>query len=167
MQGTIFLGDVKIRRFRIFWPFSWPIIHSFGFQRRFSGPVKPVTMFRGGRQNSLFCVLWPFLSAMAPSFCFRGRFSGPVTPVTMFGGGRRNSLFSRSLAVFVGYSTQFLLPGTIFGARDARYTISGPTSKLIVFNISGRFRGLYTTQFCVPGIIFGNRVPRYTVSGAT
>ena len=55
-------------------------------------------------------------------------------------GRRLYSSFSRFLAVFVGYSALFGILGTIFGARDRRYTVSGVTSLLVVFAFSGRFR---------------------------
>ena len=60
----------------------------------------------------------------------------------------------------MGYSTLFWVPGAIFGARVPRFTVSGPTSKLIVF--VG-----YNTLFWVPGAIFGARDPQLTVSGPT
>ena len=69
----------------------------------------------------------------------------------------------RFLDVFVVYSTLFLVPGTIFGARDPRYTVSGATSKLIIFASLGRFRGM----FWVPGTIYADHNLRYTVSGPT
>ena len=88
-----------------------------------------------------------------------------MTPGTQFQGRHQNSAFSRFLAVVVGYSTLFRVPGTIFGDRDPRDTVSGATSKLVVFAFSGRFRGL---AHCL-GFRddFGARDPRYTVSRAT
>ena len=50
----------------------------------------------------------------------------------------------------MGYSTLFWVRGTIFGASDPRYTVLGPTSKLVVFAFSGRLVG-YITMFWVPG----------------
>ena len=41
------------------------------------------------------------------------------------------------MAVFVGYSTQFLAPGMISTARDPRYTKIGTSSKLADLVISG------------------------------
>ena len=62
-----------------------------------------------------------------------------VGSVHGFGGDIKTIRF---LIVFVGYSTLFWVPGTIFGARDSRYTVSGATTKLVVFAFPGRFRGL-------------------------
>ena len=106
------------------------------------GARDPSSWFRGRRENSSFS--W----AIAHCFGFRGRFSGPVTTGTRFRGRRQNSSFSRFLAVFVGYSTLFWVPGTIFGDRAPRYTVSGATSKIIVFAFSGCFRGPWHSVLC-------------------
>ena len=45
-------------------------------------------------------------------------------------------------AVFMGYSTRFLAPGTISTARDLGYTKIGTSSKLVDLVVSGRFCGL-------------------------
>ena len=66
----------------------------------------------------------------------------------------------------MGYSTLFWVPGAIFVARDPRFTVSGPTSKLVVYAFSGLFV-VYSTLFWVPGAIFGARDPRFTVSAPT
>ena len=129
------------------------------------------------------------------SFGFGGRFSGPVTLGTWFQGRRQNSSFSCFLAIFVGYSTLFWVPGAIFVARDPRFTVSGPTSKLVIFaflagsvaystlfwvsetifvasdrwcTLLGRTKKLVVFgPFWVPGAIFGAHDARSTVSGPT
>ena len=58
----------------------------------------------------------------------------------------------------MGYSKLFWVLGTIFGAREPRFTVSGATTKFVVF--VG-----YSILFRVPGTIFGARDPRYSVSG--
>ena len=57
-------------------------------------------------------------------------------------GHRQNSLIWSLLAVFAGYSTQFLGPGTISTTRDPGYTKIGTSSKVVDLVISGRFFGL-------------------------
>ena len=52
----------------------------------------------------------------------------------------------------MGYSTQFLAPGTISAARDPRYTEISKSTKLMNFVISGVFMG-YSTRFLFPGTI--------------
>ena len=56
------------------------------------------------------------------------------------------------MAGIVGYSTQFLAPGTISTARDPRYMKIGTSLKLVDWVIFDRFRGL-STQFLAPGTI--------------
>ena len=130
----------------VFCPFSWAIACYFGFRVRFLGPVAPVHGFRADVKTCRFRVFWPFPWAIAHCFGFRIRLSWPVTAGARFQGVRQNSSFSRFMAVFVGFSTLFRIPGAIFGDRHPRFTISGPTSKHIVFAFSGRFVG-YSTIF--------------------
>ena len=105
----------------------------------------PVHGLWGDVEYRRFHVLWLFSWAIAHRFVFRGRFSDPVTPGTRSVGRRRKSLFSCFVAVFVGYGTPFCVPGTIFGARDPWYTVSGATSIVVVFAFCCRFRVLKHT----------------------
>ena len=127
VSGTIFGGDVRTRRFHVFWQFSWAIAHCFWFRGRFSGPVTPVNGFGGDVKTRRFRLFCQFSWAIAHCFGFRGRFSGSVTTGTWFRGRCQNSSVSRFLTDFVGYSTLFWVPGTIFGARDPRNSVSGAT----------------------------------------
>ena len=80
-----------------------------------------------------------------------------MTPGTWSLGRRRKSSFSHFVAVFVCHSTLFWIRGTIFGARDPRYTVSGMTYLLVVFAFSGRFR-VHTVLGSGDG--FGDRDPQ-------
>ena len=80
--------------------------------------------------------------AIAHSFWLRGRFQRLVTSGTRKLGCRKNSLIWSFLAVFVGYSTQFLALGTISTVGDPGYTKIGMPSKLVDLVIFGRFRGI-------------------------
>ena len=77
--------------------------------------------------------------------------------------GRREPIWS-FLAVFVGYSTQFLAPGMISTARDNRYMKIGTSSKLVDLVISGRFCGLWHTV-SASGMISTAREPGYKKIG--
>ena len=103
---------------------------------------------------------------MAHCLGFQERFSEPVTPGTRFQGRRQNSSFSRFLAVFVGYSTLFRVPGTISEPVTPGTRFQGRRQNSTFSRFLAVFVG-YSTLFRVPGTIFGARVPRYTVSRAT
>ena len=90
-----------------------------------------------------------------------------MTPGTRKLGRRQNSPIWLFLAVFVGYSTQFLAPGTISTARDPGYTKIGTLSKLVDFVISGRFHGHLHTVFFGSGTISTARDPGYTKTGTS
>ena len=62
-------------------------------------------------------------------------------------GRHPNSSIWSFLAVFVGYSTQFLAPGAISTARETGYTKIGASSKLIELVISGYVLGPWHTVF--------------------
>ena len=65
-----------------------------------------------------------------------------VTPGTRKLGRRQKSSISSFLAVFMGYSTQFLALETISMAHDPGYTLIRTSSKLVDLVIFGRFHGL-------------------------
>ena len=62
-----------------------------------------------------------------------------MTPGTRKLGRRQNSSILSFLAVFVGYSSQFLAPEMISTTRDPGFTKIGTSSKLVDLVISGRF----------------------------
>ena len=75
-------------------------------------------------------------------FWLRRQFQRLVTPGKQKLGRRQNSSIWSFLAVFVGYSTQFLALETISMSRDPWYTKIGTSSKLVDSVISDRFGGL-------------------------
>ena len=76
-------------------------------------------------------------------------------------GRRQNSSIWSFLAVFVGYSTQFLAPGTISTALDPGYTKIGRRQNLLIWSFLAVFVG-YSTQFLAPGTISTASDPEYT-----
>ena len=85
-----------------------------------------------------------FCGLITHCFGVRGRFRWPVTPGTRLFRCRQNSSLRAFLAVFVRYNILFWGPGTVLMALDPRYIAIWTSSKLVVFSISGRFRGLHT-----------------------
>ena len=105
-----------------------------------SKPVTPSTRLHGRRQNSSLSRFLAVFVGYSSLFILE-TISVPVTPVHGYTGDVKTRRI-RVFWVFSWASILFRVPGTIFGARDPRYTVSGATSKLVVFAFSGRFRGL-------------------------
>ena len=90
---------------------------------------------------------WKFSWAIAHSFWLRTQFERLMTPGTRKLGRRQNSSIWSFLAVFVGYSTQFLAPDTISTDHDPGYTKIVTSSKLVDLVSSDSSRGVYHTFF--------------------
>ena len=108
----------------------------FLLRRRYQRLGTPITQKLGRRQNHRFGHSWPFLWAMTHNIWLRGRFQRLVTPGTRKLRRHQNTSIWSFLAVFVGYSTQFLAPDMISTTRD------WDVVKLVDLVISGRFRVL-------------------------
>ena len=94
-----------------------------------------------------FVISGRFHGQLHTVFWSSGQFQQLMTPGTRKLGRRQTSSILSILAVFVGYSTQFLAPETISTARDPRYMKIGTSSKLVDLVIAGRFCGLWHTVF--------------------
>ena len=109
MQDPIHVGEIwpKTRRFRVLWPFSWVISHSFLVLCGFARPVRPVTCLRDMTKNRCFRVLWPFSWAIAHYFGVLGPFTTTLIPDACWRDMTQNSSCLCFMAVFMSYWPHF------------------------------------------------------------
>ena len=133
--GTQKLDVVKTRRFCHFWPFLWAIAHSLSLRRRFSTARDPGYMKIGESSKLVDLFISSHFCGLKHTFFWlRRRFQWLVILGTGKLGSRQNSSIRSILAIFVGYSTQFLAPGTISTALDPGYTKIGRRQNLSIWS---------------------------------
>jgi hypothetical protein len=67
----------KTRHFYILGPFSWAIVHSFGFLQWFTRPMTLSLCLRGMTKNTSFLHFWAIFVSYSPQFWVFGGFSSP------------------------------------------------------------------------------------------
>ena len=131
----------KTLHFRVLWPFSWAIAHSFGVPGRFKMTARHDTYLRAWPNTRHFCVLWSFSWVIDHSFGVQGRFKMTVNPIHVWC-LIKNSSFSCFMAFFMSYWPHFWGSRGIRMAHKTRYMFESYDQKLVVFAFYGRFHEL-------------------------
>jgi hypothetical protein len=107
----------KTCHFYIFGPFSWAIVHSFGFSGWFSSPWHLVLVKYAWPKTRRFCVYGRFCELLPTVWGSRG-FTWPMALSTCLRGITKNSPFFHFRAIFMSYCPLFWISEVIYKAHD-------------------------------------------------